>query len=881
MTDDQTRWILCILLFGIAALFLKIISLAIRALSGPLRKVPGPLIARWTRFYLSYQILSGNRMQYIHALHQRYGPVVRVSPIEVAINDPAGVRTIQKTSGGFDKGPWYQNTGPGLLGMRDRGIHSRRRRLLAHSLSNSSLVVCEILIRKKIDLAMASIGHEAKIKGAADIYKWFSLMATDIIGDLTFGSSFCMLETGKKTQYVLDLQAVMSDVHKRAELSPFLDILSCFPIGPAKQAQVRLARIVEYGRQSIARLLMDVETGTLETPVFFDKVLNSAATKDGITRQELEEEAAEFMITGTDTTSNTLTYLIWAVLKHPGVRIRLEEEIATLPDDYTDTDLAKASYLNCVIKESLRLYGTASGSHERSIPPGGWDICGYHLPDQAVVSIAAYSLHRRADIFRNPLKFQPDRWLNPTQNMQECYIPFGGGPRIRLDTLGAPRATAQEQRRYLLQVSQSFSTLVKAAVDRQYSDAFFGDASTTEGYQKRLRAVLQNTLTEFAADMRKKGHTFTILDEGPTDLPYEISRTDYISKVTRLLERSRGRELPGTFDPLIIGHLFHEQRKPWAGLVNQYLDVVLHAVRFLARKALAHVCDETSLAGISRRFIYVRLGRLTAELRDKVAELLKPHDTGHPITYNHYLTESVQKAQSARQVREIRKSLEGILGGDFTESGVRYFQMDVNVMINALVSKTEADMNTYASSTATDFMEAYYKVAQKKIIDDFSVLAVEARLIQELPSLFSPADVIDIDDVTVAKLASESEESSRERTRFSEKLKVQEHGHNALQGVQDISPLEKDTEEVPSEYSIGSDDENGSSELEAEPEPEPELVEILPHEEEPSYVVGETSGPDQVATPGNQWDFSPPISVLEKKKKAVKRTHRPVEVLAE
>ncbi|RYN74982.1 hypothetical protein AA0120_g12116 [Alternaria tenuissima] len=464
----------------------------------------------------------------------------------------------------------------------------------------------------------------------------------------------------------------------------------------------------------------------------------------------------------------------------------------------------------------------------------------------------------------------PEVLVQIEDGIQECTT--------RLDTLGAPRATAQEQRRYLLQVSQSFSTLVKAAVDGQYSDAFFGDASSTEGYQKRLRAVLQNTLTDFAADMRKKGHTFTILDEGPTDLPHQISRTDYISKVTRLLERSRGRELPGTFDPLIIGHLFHEQRKPWAGLVNQYLDIVLHAVRFLARKALAHVCDETSLAGISRRFIYVRLERLTAELRDKVAELLKPHDTGHPITYNHYLTESVQKAQSARQVREIRKSLEGILGGDFTEAGVRYFQMDVNVMINALVSKTEADMNTYASSTATDFMEAYYKVAQKKIIDDFSVLAVEARLIQELPSLFSPADIIDIDDVTVAKLASESEECSRERTRFSEKLKVLEHGHKALQGVQDISPLQQDTEEISSEYSIESDDENGSSELKAEPEP----VEISSHhEEEPPCIIEETSGPDQVATPDNQWDFSPPISVLKKKKKAVKRTHRPVEVLAE
>ena len=54
--------------------------------------------------------------------------------------------------------------------------------------------------------------------------------------------------------------------------------------------------------------------------------------------------------------------------------------------------------------------------------------------------------------------------------------------------------------------------------------------------------------------------------------------------------------------------------------------------------------------------------------------------------------------------------MEGVLGDDFTEDGVRYFALDVDVLVNALVSKTEADMNTYASSTATDFMEAYYKV---------------------------------------------------------------------------------------------------------------------------------------------------------------------------
>lgn len=281
-----------------------------------------------------------------------------------------------------------------------------------------------------------------------------------------------------------------------------------------------------------------------------------------------------------------------------------------------------------------------------------------------------------------------------------------------LEALGAPRATVQEQRRYLLQISHSFSTLVRAAIDGQYSNSFFGDAFTTEGYQKRLRAVLQNTLIDFAADMRKKGHTYTIVDDkDPTKLPRHIRRSDYVAKVTKLLERSRGRELPGTFDPLIVGQLFYEQREPWAELVDKYLEIVLRSVQFLARTAVAHLCNQLTLAGLLRRFIYVRLEKLTVELRSKVTELLKPHHSGHPITYNHYLTENVQKAQSERRAKEIRKSLEIVLGGDYTAVGVVNIPINVDALLKSLVSKTEADMNKYASSTATDFMEAYYKVS--------------------------------------------------------------------------------------------------------------------------------------------------------------------------
>jgi hypothetical protein len=266
---------------------------------------------------------------------------------------------------------------------------------------------------------------------------------------------------------------------------------------------------------------------------------------------------------------------------------------------------------------------------------------------------------------------------------------------------------------------------MRAAINGQYSDPFFGDASTSEGYQRRLRAVLQNRLTDFAEVMRKEGHTYTIIDEGTATLPQQISRSDYISKVKKLLERSRGRELPGTFDPLIVGELFHEQRQSWSKLVNRYVDVVLDAVYYVVRTVLAHIADHSTLEGLSGQFILFRLKKITGELRNKVKELLQPHDDGHPITYNPYLTQNVQKAQGKRQARDTKKTLEELFGADYTTVGLVNIKFNVNTLINMLVAKTEADMNNYASSTATDFMEAYYKVSIVKIT--FQLILREIR----------------------------------------------------------------------------------------------------------------------------------------------------------
>jgi hypothetical protein len=85
-----------------------VVGLAIeRLIVSPLAKIPGPKLAALTHWWIIYHEFNGDRTVTIHKLHEKYGPVVRVSPTEVSFTNPEGVKDIYGAGSTFPKSHFY------------------------------------------------------------------------------------------------------------------------------------------------------------------------------------------------------------------------------------------------------------------------------------------------------------------------------------------------------------------------------------------------------------------------------------------------------------------------------------------------------------------------------------------------------------------------------------------------------------------------------------------------------------------------------------------------------------------------------------------------------------------------------------------------------
>ncbi|KAJ4855291.1 dynamin family domain-containing protein [Trichoderma breve] len=333
------------------------------------------------------------------------------------------------------------------------------------------------------------------------------------------------------------------------------------------------------------------------------------------------------------------------------------------------------------------------------------------------------------------------------------------GCETELGKFGQPRITAQEQRIYMIQISQSFQSLMQAAVDGTYTDPFFSDSETKSGYDKRIRALIQNLSRDFAKEMEDKGRFYKTVDSH--------------KKVVDMMAHRRGRELPNSFSPAVVTDLFREQSKPWQAIVNRHVNKVWEAARVFVDHLISHISDSETSDAIMDAVVRPKMKAILANLLDKTTILLQLYRDDHPITYSDF-GEALQKIRMKRyssQMDEVLQRHFSSVSLDSTSSHVSAYINFVSLK-QELAQCNEPDLYRWSAAEALDSAEAYYEIAFRRLIDEISIQVIETGLVAEIREILSPLAVAYMDEDEMEAIVGEKESIREERRKLEAKLKL-------------------------------------------------------------------------------------------------------------
>jgi cytochrome P450 len=146
-------------------------------------------------------------------------------------------------------------------------------------------------------------------------------------------------------------------------------------------------------------------------------MLGEARYEDGspMTEQDLRDELVTLLTDGP--TSSLLSWAFERIVRHPDTLARLRAEIDAGEDD---------TYLDAVVKETTRLCPAAPIVVRKLLEP--MELGGYTIPAGTTIAPCVHLVHRREDIYPEPLRFRPERFLERPAGTY-TWIPFGGGVR--------------------------------------------------------------------------------------------------------------------------------------------------------------------------------------------------------------------------------------------------------------------------------------------------------------------------------------------------------------------------------------------------------------------------------------------------------------------
>lgn len=331
-----------------------------------------------------------------------------------------------------------------LVEHQDAFMKSPGLSLFARPLLGDGLLTSEGTAHKKQRRMMAPVFVQKNVAAYAEVMSERTLASAMRMREMStvdIGAELARatLEIVGKTLFDSEVGFEASDIGEaltQAMEQMTRNITSIVPIPPQvpTPGNRRAKRSIERLDRTVMRLV-EQRRQSGETRADVLSLLLAARDEDGsaMSDREIRDEAMTVFLAGHETTANAVTWALALLSRNPDVRERLFAEVdEILPKDtpFGLETLRKLPYALRVFKESMRLYPPAYVVGRRALRDV--ELTGLSIKKNDIVLVNIAGMHRRADLFPDPERFDPDRFLPEREKAlpRLAYMPFGAGPRV-------------------------------------------------------------------------------------------------------------------------------------------------------------------------------------------------------------------------------------------------------------------------------------------------------------------------------------------------------------------------------------------------------------------------------------------------------------------
>ncbi|CAJ2507174.1 Uu.00g083600.m01.CDS01 [Anthostomella pinea] len=411
-------------LYGLGVSFVVYLFVSYTVTWLRLRHINGPLLAKFSYFWLFSVSLKGKQALYSRQVIDKHGPLVRIGPNDLLTDDVEVIRRMNGARSKYGRSNWYHamRMDPyqdSLFSIMDTPTHDKLKAQLSFGYGGKENPEIEdgvnLQIQHWLDLIRRKYTSNETDFRPMDFARVTGYFTLDAITKIAYGKEFGYLATESDVyDYMETMEGNVPKLALFSEIPAMGKLLFSHTalklIGPKLTDKTGIGKLM-----AVAHDVVGERFGA--NPKIRQDMLGSFL-RHGISQRQAESEVMFQIVAGSDTTATALRGTMLLILLTPRVYRCLQQEIDTAVTEGRLSTPMKADeakqlrYLQAVINEGLRLSNPFTALSMKEVPPEGDTIHGHFIPGGTRIGLSISSIHRSKAIFGADAEvFRPERWL--------------------------------------------------------------------------------------------------------------------------------------------------------------------------------------------------------------------------------------------------------------------------------------------------------------------------------------------------------------------------------------------------------------------------------------------------------------------------------------